>query len=70
MTGQKDGSLVAEFELGNTKEIKRWVMSFGRHAVVEEPSELRAEIREELASLRAAYGNAPERIGQLGGQPD
>ncbi len=55
LTSQKDGSVVAEFQLSNTEEIKRWIMSFGQHAVVLEPDSLRAEIVQELNSLLAAY---------------
>jgi len=53
---QKDGSLVAEFHLSDTEEIKRWIMSFGRHAVVLEPEGLRREITAELQSSLEAYG--------------
>ena len=63
LTPQKDGSLLAEFDLSDTEEIKRWIMSFGQHAVVQEPESLKMEIVEELNSLLAAYcpepGNAP-----------
>jgi len=52
---QSDGSLVAEFDLGGTEEIKAWVLSFGRNAVVLEPEELRCEIREELQRLLGRY---------------
>ncbi len=52
---EKDGSLVAEFELGVTDEIKRWILSFGRHAEVLEPEELREELAEELEELLSAY---------------
>ena len=55
LTPQKDSSVVAEFSLDHTEEIKRWIMSFGRHAVVEKPDELREEIIEELTSLQHAY---------------
>jgi proteasome accessory factor B len=56
LTKERDGSLLAEFCLDNTEEIKRWVMSFGPHAVVVEPETLRREILAELQSLLAAYG--------------
>jgi predicted DNA-binding transcriptional regulator YafY len=56
LTPQKDGSLLAEFELSSTEEIKRWIMSFGRNAIVLEPAQLRDEIVEELGSLLNAYG--------------
>jgi len=32
LTPQKDGSVLAEFQLSDTEEIKRWIMSFGQHA--------------------------------------
>jgi predicted DNA-binding transcriptional regulator YafY len=56
LSPQKDGSLVAEFELSDTEEIKRWIMSFGQHAVVQEPKSLRDEILQELKSLLSVYG--------------
>ena len=40
LTPQKDGSVLAEFQLSDTEEIKRWIMSFGQHAVVLEPESL------------------------------
>jgi predicted DNA-binding transcriptional regulator YafY len=48
---QKDGSLVADFHLSDTEEIKRWIMSFGQHAVVLEPEGLREEVVRELELL-------------------
>ena len=60
LTQQKDGSVVAEFQLSDTEEIKRWIMSFGQHAVVQEPESLREEIVQELNSLLAAYSEEPE----------
>ena len=55
LTPQKDGSLLAEFDLSDTEEIKRWIMSFGQYAVVQEPESLKAEVIQELHSLLAAY---------------
>jgi predicted DNA-binding transcriptional regulator YafY len=52
---QKVGSLIAEFELDGTEEIKRWILSFGRHAEVLEPAELRQEIVTESGALLEAY---------------
>jgi proteasome accessory factor B len=51
LTKHKDGSLLAEFDLGDTEEIMRWILSFGRHAVVLEPEALRMAILGELAEL-------------------
>ena len=55
LTAQKDGSLLADFDLANTEEVKRWILSFGKHARVLEPEELRKEIVEELRESVAAY---------------
>jgi proteasome accessory factor B len=55
ITSEKDGSVVAEFDLDHTEEIKRWIQSFGKHAVVLEPDQLRCEVIDELDSLREAY---------------
>jgi predicted DNA-binding transcriptional regulator YafY len=61
LTPQKDGGLLAEFQLSDTEEIKRWIMSFGQHAVVLEPESLRKEIVQELNLLLAAYKDEPGR---------
>ena len=50
-----DGSLIAEFRLSCTQEIKSWVLGFGARAVVLEPENLRREITEELRATLAAY---------------
>ena len=66
LTQQKDGGVVAEFDLSDTEEIKRWIMSFGQHAVVQEPESLRDEIVGELKCLLTSYkeaGTAPRRQG-------
>ena len=52
---QKDGSLLAEFQLSTTEEIKRWIMSFGRNALALEPKSLAREIVAESEDLVRAY---------------
>jgi proteasome accessory factor B len=52
---EKDGSLVATFELDGTEEIRRWILSFGQHAEVLKPEELREEIVAELRRLMDTY---------------
>jgi len=47
--------VVAQFELADTTEFKRWVLGFGRHATVLAPKELVAEVADELATAQAAY---------------
>ena len=48
LSRQADGSLIAQFELGDLHEITSWILSFGSKAVVIEPEELRESIAEEL----------------------
>jgi proteasome accessory factor B len=55
LTTQKDGSLVAEFSLGDTEEIKRWVMGFGSRAEVLEPPGLREELVAETRRMLQGY---------------
>lgn len=57
LSAQKDGSVVAEFELSNTEEIKRWILSFGQHAEVLEPEELRKSVLQEVEAIAHAYQN-------------
>lgn len=52
---QKDGSLIAEFRLTDTQEIKRWIMSFGPNAKVLEPRELVEEIQRDLEHMLTKY---------------
>jgi len=47
--------LVAEFRLTSSPEFRRWVLGFGRFAVVLRPRSLAAEIAEELAAASGAY---------------
>ena len=54
LTKQRDGSLIAEFTLDGTEEIKRWIMSFGKYAQVVEPGELRDQVVEELREALAS----------------
>ena len=54
-TPQPDGSLIAEFDLDGTEEIKSWTLSFGRHAMVLEPEELREEVEREASEILRSY---------------
>jgi proteasome accessory factor B len=62
LTKQRDGTLLAEFRLSCTEEIKGWVLSFGGKAIVLEPEELRDEIAREVRALFAAYEADLSRI--------
>ena len=59
---QPDGSLIAEFSLPDTQEIKRWIMSFGPNAMVVEPRELVEGIQRDLQNMLRLY--SPEREPQ------
>ena len=52
---QKDGSLIAEFRLTDTQEIKHWIMSFGPSATAFEPEELVREIHDDLQRMLKSY---------------
>jgi proteasome accessory factor B len=54
-TPQRDGSLLVEFDLSSTVEVKCWALSFGRDAEVLEPPDLRDEMAAEVADLLALY---------------
>jgi proteasome accessory factor B len=51
LTRQRDGSVIVEFTLDGTEEIKRWIMSFGKHGTVLELSSLRQEILAEMDAM-------------------
>jgi predicted DNA-binding transcriptional regulator YafY len=55
-----DGSLTLRFQSGALAEVRRWVMSYGSHAAVLAPPELRADVIAEARAMLARYGEAPE----------
>ncbi len=63
LTPQPDGSLLADFRLNSTVEVKQWVLSFGPQAEVLEPSELRLEVRKEIAQMLLKYVNSEGSAG-------
>jgi predicted DNA-binding transcriptional regulator YafY len=50
------GALTVRFRLSDTRELKRWLLGYGRHAVVVRPASLRADLREEICAACAGYG--------------
>jgi len=54
-TPQRDGSLLAEFLLGDLRELKAWLLSFGQHAEVLEPESLRTEMMDTIESMQQVY---------------
>lgn len=65
LTPQPDGSLIAEFRLPDTQEIKRWIMSFGPNATVLEPQALVDEIEADLNIMMKRYAGLPNNSGIL-----
>jgi len=55
LTSQRDGSILAQFQLSSTEEVKSWALSFGQHAEVLEPGGLREEMTAELESALKRY---------------
>jgi predicted DNA-binding transcriptional regulator YafY len=55
ITEEPDGSVLLAFEAGGSMEILAWIMSYGRHAELLEPAELRRELRKEIKTLRELY---------------
>ena len=50
-----DGSLLLSFEASGTLEILAWVLSYGSHAELLEPPELRRELRRHIKGMREFY---------------
>jgi proteasome accessory factor B len=52
---KRDGSIILELELGGLEEIERWILSWGKHAVVLGPKELATRIHEEAIAIAQLY---------------
>lgn len=52
----RDGGIVLSFEAGGAMEIVSWVLSYGHHAEILDPPELRAELQRIGAELGRMYG--------------
>lgn len=55
MLTEPDGSMLLSFEAAGSLEILAWVLSYGRHAELLEPPELRKELRRQIKGLREIY---------------
>ncbi len=55
ITDEPDGGCVLEFPAASLFEVKRWVLSWGKDALVLEPKELRELVREELVKAGENY---------------
>lgn len=61
-SNEQDGSLLAEFQLTETQEIKRWIMSFGPEATILSPQELVDDIKADLDMMRSRYQMVAEGV--------
>jgi len=68
LTKEKGGSLIAEFDLDGTEEIKRWILSFGQHAEVLEPVSLANAILDEAIVMNQIYAEYIRRGGKRASQ--
>ncbi len=50
-----DGSIVLSFEAGGKMEIISWLLSYGEHAEVLAPAELREEVGRKIGDMAALY---------------
>ena len=69
MQYQLDGSLLMSLEVGDTLELKRWILGFGQEAEVLEPKELREAIRKEAEALLDKYLPPARRPARPKGKP-
>ena len=58
---QKDGAVLFEVNVAETREIKSWIMCWGAQARVLEPDSLREEIRAEAAEMLGVYAGTADR---------
>lgn len=56
ITEHGDGSLTLNMDVPGLAEVKRWVLGYGKDAVVVEPEALVQMIKEEVAVLMGQYG--------------
>jgi predicted DNA-binding transcriptional regulator YafY len=52
--GCRGGTIELRLELGSLEEIERWILSWGAHARVLEPAELKRRIRRSAEAILAA----------------
>lgn len=57
---QPDGSVIAQFELSSFEEVAAWILSWGPHAQVLQPAELRQRVVSALRGALAQYEPPPQ----------
>jgi predicted DNA-binding transcriptional regulator YafY len=66
MPGQKvkpnrEGGVTMEFEAAGEMELVSWILSYGAHAEVLEPPELRREVKRNIREMRGYYRNKEKK---------
>jgi predicted DNA-binding transcriptional regulator YafY len=70
MPGQKigtdaEGRVTVEFEAAGQMELVSWILSYGIHAEVLEPAELRKEVRRQIKGMREMYRGKEKKTEKL-----
>jgi len=76
MAGQKistdsEGRVTVEFEAAGRMELVSWILSYGMHAEVLGPPELRKDVRRHVKEMRQQYRNKekkPDKVFKKGKQ--
>ena len=55
ITDQDDGSVIIDIKTSGRLDLKRWVLAFGKDAMVLEPNDLRQEVYSEIVQLSDRY---------------
>ena len=52
---RRGGGLRVTMTLNNLEEVEKWVLSFGEHATVIEPAELKERVRQAAERIQKKY---------------
>jgi proteasome accessory factor B len=63
-----DGRVTLEFEAAGEKEMVAWILSYGMHAEVLEPPELRQEVKRQVREMRQYYRSKDKKPDKGGKQ--
>jgi predicted DNA-binding transcriptional regulator YafY len=55
LTDRPDGTLKVTMRLNSLEEISRWVLTFGEHATVVAPNELKERLKRSARAVEAKY---------------
>jgi proteasome accessory factor B len=63
-----DGRVTLEFEAAGEMELVAWILSYGMHAEVLEPADLRQEVKRQVREMRQFYRNKDKKPDKGGKQ--